>query len=111
MRRLIRDAARTARVRRQGRLVRVATYNVRTMAVKGANGYGRADSVLHEAAKQGISFVGLQEVRRPGRTEFAASGFRVPQRVVRMASESLWRKRCARLPGTPRSTLTSASWL
>eukprot|EP00752_Nemacystus_decipiens_P003356 g3103.t1 len=47
------------------------------MAVKGANGYGRADSVLHEARKQGISFVGLQEVRRPGRTEFTASGFRV----------------------------------
>ena len=77
MRRLIRDAARTARQRRQGRLVRVATYNVRTLAVNGANGYGRADSVLHEAAKQGISVVGLQEVRRPGRTEFAAAGFRV----------------------------------
>ncbi|CAB1108182.1 unnamed protein product [Ectocarpus sp. CCAP 1310/34] len=69
--------ARTARERRQGRLVRVATYNVRTLAVNGANGYGRADKVLHEAAKQDISFVGLQEVRRPGRTEFTASGFRV----------------------------------
>ena len=77
MRRLIRDAARTARERRQSRLGRVAAYNVRAMAVRGANGYGRADSVLHETAKQGISFVDLQEVRRPERTEFAASGFRV----------------------------------
>ena len=47
------------------------------MAVNGANGRGWADSVLHEAAKQGISIVGLQETRRPGRTEFAAAGFQV----------------------------------
>ena len=77
MRRLGRGAARTARERRQGQLVRVATYNTRTLAVNGANGYGRADSVLHEVARQGISFVGMQEVRRPGRTECSAFGFRV----------------------------------
>ena len=61
----------------KGRLVRVATYNVRTLAVKGANGYGRDFSVLYEAARLDISVVGLQETRRAGRTEFAAAGFRV----------------------------------
>ena len=59
------------------RLVRVGTYNVRTLAVKGANGYGRDFSVLYEAARLDISVVGLQATRRAGRTEFAAAGFRV----------------------------------
>ena len=66
-----------ARTRQKGRLVRVSTYNVRTLAVKGANGYGRDFSVLYEAARLNISVVGLQETRRAGRTEFAAAGFRV----------------------------------
>ena len=66
-----------ARARQKGRLVRVATYNVRTLAVKGANGYGRDYSVLYEAARLDISVVGLQETRRTGRTEFAAAGFQV----------------------------------
>ena len=52
-----------ARTRQKGRLVRVATYNVRTLAVKGANGYGRDFSVLYEAARLDISVVGLQETR------------------------------------------------
>ena len=50
-----------ARARQNGRLVRVATYNVRTLAVKGANMYGRDYSVLYEAARLDISVVGLQE--------------------------------------------------
>ena len=61
-------------------------------------------------------FVGLQEVRRPGRTEFAASGFRVficgtdkgGGHGVGIAVEKTL---CKTFPGTPRSTLTSASWL
>ena len=57
--------------------VRVATSNVRTLAIKGANGYGRDYSVLYEAARLDISVVGLQETRRAGQTEFAAAGFRV----------------------------------
>ena len=55
-----------ARTRQKGRLVRVATYNVRTLAVKGAIGYGRDFSVLYEAARLDISVVGLQETRRAG---------------------------------------------
>ena len=65
-----------ARARQKGRLVRVATYNVRTLAVKGANGYGRDFSVLNKAARLDISVVGLRETRRAGRTEFSAAGFR-----------------------------------
>ena len=76
-RRLARKAARIARARRRSQLVKVATYNVRTLAVKGANGWGRAYSVLHEAARLNISVVGLQETRRAGRTDFTAAGFRV----------------------------------
>ena len=76
-RRRARKAAHVARTRQKGRLVRVATYNVRTLAVKGVNGYGRDFSVLYEAARLDISGVGLQETRRAGRTEFAAAGFRV----------------------------------
>ena len=66
-----------ARTRQKGLLVRVATYNVRTLAVKGANGYRRDFSVLYEAVRLDISVVGLQETIRAGRTEFAAAGFRV----------------------------------
>ena len=66
-----------ARTRQKGRLVRVATYNVRILALKGANEYGRDFSVLYEAARLDISVVGLQETGRAGRTEFAAAGFRV----------------------------------
>ncbi|CAB1106171.1 unnamed protein product [Ectocarpus sp. CCAP 1310/34] len=76
-RRLATRAALAARKRQQGQLLRVATWNVRTLAVNGANGYGRAYSVLHEAARQDVSVVGMQETRRVGRTEVAAAGFRV----------------------------------
>ena len=58
-RRRARKAAHVARARQKGRLVRVATYNVRTLAGRGANGYGRDFSVLYEAARLDISVVGL----------------------------------------------------
>ena len=54
---------------------------MRTLAVKGANGYERDFSVLYEAARLDISVVGLQETlstrRARRRTEFAAAGLRV----------------------------------
>ena len=55
----------------------VATYNVRTLAVKGRNGYGRAECVLAKARQIGCDFIGLQETRRPGKTDFSAAGYRV----------------------------------
>ena len=45
-RRRARKAAHVARTRQKGRLVRVATYNVRTLAVKGANGWARLQRLV-----------------------------------------------------------------
>ena len=75
-RRLARAAARLTR-ERQKALVKVATYNVRSLSVKRANGYGRDEVVLHEAAAKNIAVLGIQETRRPGRTVSTAAGFRV----------------------------------
>ena len=58
-------------------MVKVATYNVRSLSVKGANGYGRDEVVLHEAAAKKIAVLGIQETRRPGRTVSTAAGFGV----------------------------------
>ena len=58
-------------------MVKVATYNAISLAVKRANGYGRDEVVLHEAAAKLISVLGIQETRRPGRTVSTAAGFRV----------------------------------
>ena len=55
----------------------VATYNVRTLAVKGKNGYGHPECVLAKAPQLGCDFIGLQETRRSGKTEFSAAGYRV----------------------------------
>ena len=76
-RRLARAAARLTWERQKEALVKVATYNVRSLSVKGANGYVRDEVVLHEAAAKIISVLGIQETRRPGRTVSTAAGFRV----------------------------------
>ena len=76
-RRCARAAARLTRERQKAVLVKVATYNVRSLSVKGANGYGRDDVVLHEAAAKDIAVLGIQETRRAGRTVSTAAGFRV----------------------------------
>ena len=72
-----RKAVRVTRARQNRRIVREATYNMRTLAAKGGNGYGRDYGVLCEAARLDISVVGLQDIKRAGRKEFAAGGFRV----------------------------------
>ena len=78
-RRLAKFAAREARARQKAALVTVATYNnnMRTLAVKGRNGYGHAECVLAKARQLGCDSVGLQETRRPRKTEFSAAGCRV----------------------------------
>ena len=76
-RRLAREAARLTRERQKAALFKVATYNVRSLSVKGANGYGRDEVMLHEAAAINIAVVGIQETRRPGWTVSTAAGFRV----------------------------------
>ena len=47
----------------------VATYNVRTLAVKGKNGYRHAECMLAKA-RLGCDFIGLHETR-------SAAGYRV----------------------------------
>ena len=72
-RRLARVSAREARARQKEALVAVATYNVGTLAVKGKNGYRQAECVLVKARQLGCDFIGLQETRRSGKTEFSAA--------------------------------------
>ena len=76
-RRLARAAARLARERQKTALVKVATYNIRNLSVKGANGYRHDEVVLHEAAAKSIEVLGVQEARRPGRTVSTSAGYHV----------------------------------
>ena len=48
----------------------VATCNVRTLAVKGKNGYGHDERVLAKGRQLGCDFIGLQETRRSGSATF-----------------------------------------
>ena len=66
-RRLARIASREARATQKEALAAVATYNVYTLAVKGKNGYGRAECVLAKARQLGCHFIGLHETRRTGK--------------------------------------------
>ena len=55
----------------------MATWNVRTLAVKGKNGLGHAETLLLRAQKSRCDIVGLQEVRRGGQGSFEAAGYTV----------------------------------
>ena len=52
--------------KRADKEVVVATWNVRTLAVKGKNGLGHAETLLLRAQKSQSDIIGLQEVRRGG---------------------------------------------
>ena len=58
-RRIARAAARLTRERQKAALVKVGTNNVRSLSVKGANGFGRDEVVLHEAAAKYIAVLGI----------------------------------------------------
>ena len=55
----------------------VATWNVRTLAVKGKNGLGHVETLLLRAQKSRCDIIGLQEVRRGGHGSFEAAGYTV----------------------------------
>ena len=55
--------------------VTIATHNVRTMAVDGTHGVGRALEVLSEYNELGCDVIGLQETRRAGQTILTEAGF------------------------------------
>ena len=60
---------------REKKEVVVATWNVRTLAVKGKNGLGHAETLLLRAQKSRCDIIGLQEMRRGGQGSFEAAGY------------------------------------
>ena len=80
-RRAARKAARARRVaavaRGRRKEITIATWNVRTMAVKGANGSGHATVLMTAAEHFGCDIIGLQETRRGGETTCEARGYRI----------------------------------
>ena len=71
-RRRLRQSKRRNRARARGREIAVATHNVRTMAVDGTHGVGRAWDVLSVYSRLGCDVIGLQETRRSGHSAFIA---------------------------------------
>ena len=62
------------RARARGREITVATHNVRTMAVDGAHGVGRALDVLSLYDRLGCDVVGLRKTRRSRHSVFSQAG-------------------------------------
>ena len=76
-RRLLRQRKRRNRARERGREIIVATHNVRTMAMDGKHGVGRALDVLIVYDRLGCGVIDLQETRRSGYSAFSQAGFLV----------------------------------
>ena len=74
-RRLLRQSKRRNRARARGREITVATHNVRTMAMDGTHGVGRALDVLNVCDRLGCDVIGLQETRRSGHSAFSQAGY------------------------------------
>ena len=74
-RRLLRQSERRNRARARGREITVATHSVRTMAVDGTHGVGRALEVLSVYDQLGCDVIGLQETRRSGPSAFSQAGY------------------------------------
>ena len=66
-----------ARARSRTGEFNVATWNVRSLSLTGRRGAGHAEVLLQKCKVLGCDVIGLQETRRPGRTAFAAAGYRV----------------------------------
>ena len=66
-----------ARARSRTGELNVATWNVRSLSLTGRRGAGHAEVLLQKCKVLDCDVIGLQETRRPGRTEFAAAGYRV----------------------------------
>ena len=66
-----------ARSRSRTGELNVATWNIRSLSLTGHRGAGHAEMLLQKCNVLVCDVIGLQETRRPGRTEFAAAGYRV----------------------------------
>ena len=64
-----------ARARSRTEELNIATWNVRSLSLTGRRGAGHAEVLLQECKVLGCDVTGLQEVRRPERTEFATAGY------------------------------------
>ena len=53
------------------------TWNVRSLSLTGCRRAGHAELLLQKFKVLGCDVIRLQETRRPGRTEFAAAGYRM----------------------------------
>ena len=74
-RRLLRQRERRNRARARGREITVATHNVRTTAVDGKHGVGRALDVLSVYDRLGCDVIGLQDTHRSGHSAFSQAGY------------------------------------
>ena len=75
--RRLRQSERMNRAHARGREVAVATHNVRTMAVDGKHGVGRALDVLSVYDRLGCDVIGLRQTRRGGHSAFSQAGYLV----------------------------------
>ena len=73
--RRLRQSKRRNRARARGREIAVATHNVRTMAVDGTHGVGRALDVLSVYDRLGCDVICLQETRRSGHSAWLKAGY------------------------------------
>ena len=76
-RRLMQQRKRRNQARARGREIIIATHNVRTKAVDGKHGVGRALDVLSVYDRLGCDVIGLQETRRSGHSAFSQTGYLV----------------------------------
>ena len=76
-RRLLRQIKASNRARARAREITIATHNVRTMAVDGTHGVGRALDVLSVYDRLGCDVIGLRETRRSGHSVFIQTGYTV----------------------------------
>ena len=74
-RRAARRQAGNHRDRARRRELVIATHNVRTMAVDGKHGVGRAAEVLDMYQEMGCDIIGLQKMRRSGQSALLQAGY------------------------------------
>ena len=74
-RRNVKTRKNVARARSRTRELNVATWNVRSLSLTGRREAGHAEGLLQKCKVLSCDVIGLQEARRPGRTEFAAAGY------------------------------------
>ena len=76
-RRIAKTSQNVSRARSRTGELNIATWNVRSLSLTGRRGAGHAEVLLQKCKVLGCDVIGLQETRRPGRTEFATAGYRV----------------------------------